>query len=61
MLLLNQMGSKLAERSVKWVQNLPCAQENRFRKRVAGGQYTLEKMIGSGSEFGVVRMWRAGP
>ena len=25
------------------------------------GQYTLEKMLGSGSEFGGERVWRAGP
>ena len=66
MLLLNQMGSKLAMRSGigfktcyalrNWVQNLLCAQE---MSRV--WTIYVKKMVGSGSEFGGVRVWRAEP
>ena len=44
------MCSKLAMRSGKWVQ-----------ETVSVGQHTLGKMLGSGSEFGGVSVWRAGP
>ena len=41
-----------------------CAQENGFRNQVAVGQYkkyNIKIMLGSGSELGGVRVWRAGP
>jgi hypothetical protein len=41
-----------------------CAQENGFRNRVAVGQnkkYNIKIMLGSGSERGGVREWRAEP
>ena len=60
MLLLNQMGSKLAIRlrngsktcyalSGKWVQ-----------KTNRGQTIYARKMLGSGSEFGGISLWRAG-
>ena len=41
-----------------------CAQENGFRNQVAVGQYkkyNIKIMLGSGSELGGVRVWRAVP
>ena len=32
-----------------------------YRTRVAVGQYTLEKVLGTGNELSGVRVWRAGP
>ena len=40
------------------------APKNRFRNRVAVGQYkkyNIKIMLGSGSELGGVRVWRVGP
>ena len=50
MLLLNQKGSKLAMLSGKWVQETS-----------HGWTINVEKILCSGSEFGGVRVWRAGP